>query len=242
MSAILDTAYTEEYMASLKAYPEEYETLEADIAHYRAMLRKDYSPVFLKGLDQAIVELKQKGYFENRLRVGDQAPEFTLETCGGESVSLASLLEESPVVLSFFRGRWCGYDTRELQYLQKVHAKINEHGARLISLSPALPENLRLVKKEYNLSFDILRDVENRVAEQFGLTYPTPDLVLSAYEAGGIFLDKENGEDSFRIALPSTFVISQEGNIVLAFYHPDYTRRLEPADIISFLKDYSTTS
>ena len=233
----LAEGYTKEYMASLKAYPKKYATLEADIAEYKYLLRKGLPSQLMQKLDDAIEHLQSAGYFKQRLMTGNQAPNFRLNSCEGKTIDLSTALQESPVVLSFFRGRWCGYDTRELQYLQKFHTQIKEQGARLIAISPALPENLQLAQQEYNLSFDLLNDQGNQVADQFGIAYPTPDIVLSAYEAGGIYIDKENGDNSFRIPLPCTFIINQQSEIIFDFYHPDYTVRLEPADIVKFLQN-----
>jgi len=43
------------------------------------------------------------------LAVGDHAPNFTLPDALGQSVTLADLLAQGPVVVVFYRGEWCPY-------------------------------------------------------------------------------------------------------------------------------------
>ncbi len=92
-------------IVTMKAYPEIYKTLMADIGKYKYLLRKNYNQKFLQNLDNAIEDLKKAGYFDQRLRTGDYTPDFTLNACEGHSVCLSEVLTKTPVVLSFFRGR-----------------------------------------------------------------------------------------------------------------------------------------
>jgi hypothetical protein len=121
----LAEGYTPEYMASLKACPQKYEASAADITGYKYLLRKGLPQKLMQKLDDAIAYLQSAGYFSQRLTIGDKVPDFSVNSYQEQQVTLSDLLKKSPVVLSFFRGRWCGYDTSELQYLQKIHHKIN---------------------------------------------------------------------------------------------------------------------
>ncbi len=95
---------------------------------------------------------------------------------------------------------------------------------------------MREVKIDYNLKFDILCDEYNNIANLFGISYPLPDIVQSIYESGGLDITKENGDDSLIIPLPTVYVIDKQGKIIMDFYDPDYTNRLEPSEIVEFLK------
>ncbi len=57
-------------------------------------------------MHRAIEELEKSGIKEKAPKVGDRAPDFFLKDADGALVSLGSLLEHGPVVLSFFRGGW----------------------------------------------------------------------------------------------------------------------------------------
>ena len=57
-------------------------------------------------MQQALENLKNSGILERTVKVGDTAPEFTLKNYDGQTVGLQDLLQEGPVVLGFYRGRW----------------------------------------------------------------------------------------------------------------------------------------
>ena len=57
-------------------------------------------------MERALVALRTSDIFQRLVRVGLRAPDFTLPNERGEDVSLGAVLEQGPVVLSFFRGRW----------------------------------------------------------------------------------------------------------------------------------------
>ncbi len=209
--------------------------LSTELEQFKTNQRKNISAKVLGQLEEAIEGLKHSNHFSRRLRTGDTAPDFALTNCHGQTFTLANVLREAPVVLSFFRGGWCGYDTLELQHLQRIRAQINECGARLLCIAPAKPENLSAVQREYGLDFDLLFDEANRVGELFGIAYPIPQIVRTIYEAFDLELPEENGDDSYRLPLPVTYVINQEGTVVLDYFNHDYTQRLEPSNILEML-------
>jgi hypothetical protein len=57
-------------------------------------------------MHRATEELEKSGLKDNVPKVGDRAPDFSLRDMEGSLVSLQSLLERGPVVLSFYRGGW----------------------------------------------------------------------------------------------------------------------------------------
>lgn len=57
-------------------------------------------------VERANRELQESGVPDRVVRVGEKAPDFALKDAAGAEVSLSGLLEQGPVVLSFFRGHW----------------------------------------------------------------------------------------------------------------------------------------
>ena len=57
-------------------------------------------------MHRATEELKNSGIMERAVKVGDKAPDFTLKNTAGQDVNLHHLLEQAPVVLIFYRGKW----------------------------------------------------------------------------------------------------------------------------------------
>jgi peroxiredoxin len=86
------------------------------------------------------------------------------------------------------------------------------------------------------LTFEMLRDLGNRVAEQYGLVFTLPEELQTIYAKLGIDLPSGNGDGTWRLPIPARFVIDREGVIRAIDADPDYTRRPEPAQTVEVLK------
>lgn len=115
--------------------------------------------------------------------------------------------------------------------------RIKELGASLIAISPESPENLLLTVEKNSLTFQVLSDQGNRIARQFGIVFQLPVDLRPIYASFGIDLVKADGDDSFELPIPATYVIGRDRKIRRAFVDPDYTRRLDPQDIIAVLTE-----
>lgn len=60
----------------------------------------------IEKMHRATAELKASGIEQNALKVGEKAPEFSLFNQDHVQVSSADLLQQGPLVVSFFRGHW----------------------------------------------------------------------------------------------------------------------------------------
>jgi len=57
-------------------------------------------------MHRATDDLEKSGILDGTVKVGDQAPDFSLKNADGQEFSLKNLLSHGPVVLSFYRGKW----------------------------------------------------------------------------------------------------------------------------------------
>ena len=124
----------------------------------------------------------------------------------------------------------------ELDALQEIVADIKAQGASIVVISPQLEKYSKLMIKKHNLTFPFLRDKDNQLASQFGLTFTLPDDLAELYSQFGIDLVRFNGNESKILPMPARFVLDQKGNVVSAEANPDYTHRPEPSDIVDILK------
>ena len=76
-----------------------------------------------------------------------------------------------------------------------------------------------------------MSDVGNKAARKFGLVHTLPDYLRPIYQKFGIDLPATNGDQTFELPLPATYIIDRDSTIVLSFVNVDYTRRLDPEDI-----------
>jgi peroxiredoxin len=111
-------------------------------------------------------------------------------------------------------------------------------GASLIAISPQTADSSLVMAEKNALGFEVLSDSGNQVAREFGLTFVLAEKVRTIYKnAGGIDLIAYNGDESWELPITATFVIGRDATIRLAFVDADYTRRLEPSEILSCLRD-----
>jgi peroxiredoxin len=113
--------------------------------------------------------------------------------------------------------------------------EITAKGASVITLSPQLPEFSRAWTEEDGIEFDVLSDLGNQVARDYGLTFRLPNDLRDNVYLNFFKLDlvRFNGDESWELAIPATFVIDTDGRIVFADAHPDYTVRAEPTDVVA---------
>ena len=184
----------------------------------------------------ALAELIESGIAEQALGEGDIVPDFKLPNHRGETVSLSDLLADGPLVISFYRGGWCPYCNIEMKALQEKLPEITDLGAQLVAVSPELPDNSMSTAEKNAISFDILSDLGNTVADAFGLVFTLPASLQPLYQNFGIDLTQNNGDDSLTLPIPATYVVGQDRKIIHAYVEMDYSKRLEPATVVEVLK------
>lgn len=173
---------------------------------------------------------------DRAVTVGDTVPDFSLPNAQGETVRLQQRLAQGPVVLSFYRGGWCPFCNLEFKALHDILPEIREAGAELIGVSPELPDVSRQTISQHGLQFEVLSDVGNRVTRDYGLLMKVDEAVRPLYRQLGIDVPAANGDDSFELPLPATYVIDGSGTVRAAHVNKDYTTRMEPADILAALQ------
>ena len=186
-------------------------------------------------MDHADVNLMSSGIINTALKAGDVSPDFALNDVYGHSIQLSNLLRKGPVVLSFYRGGWCPYCNLELRALQEMLPKFCKLGATLIAISPQMPDESLTTAEKNKLSFYVLSDPGSQVAKKYGLTFYLAKALRPIYGSFGHRLPDINGDDSWLLPLPATYVIGTNGVIQFAFIDTDYRNRLEPDLIVDVL-------
>ena len=194
--------------------------------------------------EQATAELFATGIEDRILRAGARAPEFTLpDALTGKPVRSADLLALGPLVIKFFRGRWCPYCVTELEVWRDIHAELRRMGALFVAISPQTLRQNDFMIQEQRLPFPILSDAGAVVAERFGLAYSVPEELRDYYKrilvnipfvnSGNMY--KDAAESSWRLPLPADFVVKQDGSIAYSEGHADFRVRPEPAGVLAAL-------
>jgi peroxiredoxin len=122
-----------------------------------------------------------------------------------------------------------------LQAYQQILPALREKSATLVAVSPELPDSTRTMAEKNQLAFPVLSDVGNQVARRYGIVFRVTDALQAPMKQLGIELAKYNGDDSWELPIPATYVIGPDGAIKLAHVDADYRRRLEPQAILDAL-------
>jgi peroxiredoxin len=173
---------------------------------------------------------------DNAKAVGDVAPLFCLPSARGGELCLSELLAAGPVVLSFYRGGWCPFCDLEFKALHDWLPEIQALGAAVVGVSPETLDTAVRTLDQHAIEFEVLSDVGNKVAQEYGLVMTVDEALRPHYREWGIDLPAANGDESYALPLPATYVIDTAGVIRAAYVNKDYTQRMEPSDVVQALK------
>ena len=209
--------------------------LDEELAAFKAEFERT-APAGRPALYEAkIGELRTSFAREKALRVGDTVPDVPLPGGTGAPHSLSALLHHGPVVVTFYRGGWCPYCNIQLRAYQAVLPRITALGARLLAISPQLPDGSLSTAEMNALTFDVVSDPGNAVARRFGLVYALAQELRDALASNNKALPGINGDESWELPVPATYVIGRDGRVALAFLDVDYRVRLSPEAILAAL-------
>jgi peroxiredoxin len=188
-------------------------------------------------LSRELATLAESGIAQGSLRAGSSAPDFALPDQNGDTVQLSKLLRGGPAVVTFYRGGWCPYCNLQLRAYQAVLPDIAARGATLVAISPQTPDFTLSTVQEKGLAYPVLSDVGNYVARRYGLVFVLSEALQGLQKKFGNEIPRFNGDESWELPMPGTFIISSDGIVRLASVDSDYRRRLEPAAILDRLAD-----
>jgi peroxiredoxin len=183
--------------------------------------------------ERAVAELFASGIEDRILPVGSTAPEFELNDATGRLVRSADLLALGPLVIKFFRGRWCPYCVTELEAWRDLYGTIREREALMVAIGPQTQRQSDFMAGQHGLPFPVLSDPGNLFAEKFGLVYTVPDYHRAYYQSVLVNIPFVNGEPSWRLPIPATYVIAKDRKVLFAEAHADHRVRPEPEEALA---------
>ncbi len=211
-------------------------TLDQQLAEFREQFARTAPPGRAALYEAKIEELRGSFAADSVLAAGQAAPDFTLPDAHGVPVTLSALLARGPAVVTFYRGGWCPYCNLQLKAYEAVLPEIARLGGRLVAISPQRPDGSLSTAEANALTFDVLSDVGNAVARQFGLVFSVAEEVREAMRSNGKDLADVNGDGSWDLPVSATFVIAPDRRIHLAHVDVDYRRRLGPDALLAALR------
>jgi peroxiredoxin len=211
-------------------------SLQDQLDAFKVQLAGMVPPEVVATIGDDTAALLRSGIAAGILQVGERAPDFALPGATGATVRLGDLLARGPVVVAFYRGDWCPYCNLMLRAYQAIQPELAALGATLVAISPQTPDHSLTTAEKRGLRYLVLSDVGNAVARRYGLVFAVGEAARATYAAIGAGLPAFNGDDSWELPVPGTFVLDRAGTVHLAFADPDFTRRLEPAALLAAVR------
>jgi peroxiredoxin len=194
-------------------------------------------PDFAKVYDELIERLGVLDRGEVGPKVGERMEDFILPDEQGNLVSLSSLLQSGPAVISFNRGHWCPYCKLELRSLAAIHDQIRQLGARIVSIMPDSAPFTGLYAKQNALPFSVLSDIDLGYSLSLGLIFWVGAEISRMYKEAGVELEKYHGNRGFFLPMAAKFIVGQDGLVKARQVNIEFRERMEPEAIVAALKE-----
>lgn len=209
-------------------------TLKKELDDYNALFYKQGSREAIGAVEEDLIERRSHHMEQNIPKVGDKAAGFVLKDIYGNIFDLYEALKQSPVVVFWYRGGWCPYCNIQLEYYQHYHQAIKDAGGRLVGIAPEVASMGNVTQQDHQIDFDLLSDVDNRVAKQYRIVYTVQPKLLSLMDER-FGLSDYYPEHKEELPLTIAYVIDQNGIICYAYIDDDFRNRAEPTEIIEVL-------
>jgi len=209
-------------------------SLDEQLQTFSESVRKR-RPEFAGAIDRLVERLRQSGAGESAPQPGEPMPPFTLPDENGHMVSLQDLTAEGSVAVTFHRGHWCPYCRININALAQAHRKVSEEGGQIVAIMPDRQQFASEIKIKGELPFPILTDMDNGYALSLNLAIWVGDEIQKMM-TGRHDLPEYQGNNSWMLPIPATFVVGQDGLIKARFVDPDYRKRMAIDDLLAALR------
>lgn len=208
--------------------------LSERLAKFADTVRK-LDPTFQDAVDRLVGRLKNNNVGESAPTPGEPMPPFMLPDETGRLINLSTLIKNGPVAVTFHRGHWCPYCRINTSALAEVQEQIASDGGQLVAITPDMPEFTVEWKSESGAHFPILTDVGNGYALSLNLVFWVGEEMKRMISEAGFNVSRSQGNDSWFLPVPATFVIGTDGNVKARFVDPDYRKRMAIQELIAAL-------
>ena len=197
------------------------------------------SPPFADAVDRLVTRLQKSGVGETAPKVGEPLPPFHLPDEAGRIVSLDALLSKGPVAVTFHRGHWCPYCRLNTNALAQAQKEVEREGSQIVAIMPDRQQFAEEFKNESNAQFPVLTDMDNGYALSLNLVFWVGMEMERMISAAGWDIPNYQGNTSWMLPIPATFVVGTDGKVKARFVDPDYRKRMAIEDMIEALRSAS---
>ena len=192
-------------------------------------------PDMQAAVDRMVERLKESRAGEGAPKPGEKMPSFTLPDETGKLVSLDALLESGPIAVTFHRGHWCPYCRINTRALSEVQAKIAVMGAQIVAIMAERQQFTAAFKSDAGFDYPVLTDIDNGYALSLNLAIWVGAALEELMAASDRDLPHYQGNPSWLLPIPATFVLARDGTVKARFIDPDYRKRMTLEDLFTAL-------
>ena len=193
------------------------------------------TPGFAEAVDRLVERIRQNGVGQSVPRSDDPMPPFVLPDDAGHLVTLHQLLSHGPVAVTFHRGHWCHYCRININALAQAHKDIAAEGGQIVAIMPDRQKFTAELRSNATLPFPILTDIDNGYSLYLNLAIWIGEEMQTMLQ-GRQDLPTFQGNRSWMLPIPATFVVGRDGLIRACFMDPDYRKPMGIADMLTALR------
>ena len=183
-------------------------------------------PAFAGAVDRLVGRLQQAKVGAHAPKVGDPLPRFYLPDESGRIIALPTLIAKGPLAVVVHRGHWCPYCRINARSLAQALPRIEAAGGQVVAIVPDRQRYAEEMRDEAERRVPILVDMDNGYAMSLNLVFWVGDEMRRFMSEAGINLADYQGNESWMVPVPATFVVGKDGVIRERFVDPDYRRRM----------------
>jgi peroxiredoxin len=230
---------TQSFAEILEASTQRCRIMDAPLAQRLQAFADDVRALdagFADIVDRMVSRLKTSGAGETAPAPGERMLPFVLPDQDGRLVGLDQLLSRGPAVISFHRGHWCPYCRLNADALARMEPEVTAAGGQIVAITPELQQFASELKSDSKVPFPILTDLDNGYALELNLLIWVDDEKRRAMTAAGWDISAYQGNDTWMLPIPATFVVAPDGVVKARFVDPDYRKRMAIEDILAAVR------
>lgn len=182
-------------------------------------------PDFAAEAEALVARLKEHEVGDTAPKPGEPMPPFALPDTTGRIVDLDGLLADGPAIVIFHRGHWCPFCRMSSLALGRAQDRIAALGVRVVAILPDRQPYAGALRDFAGCRFPFLTDPDNGYAMTLNLVFWVGDTMARMIAGIGNDVPRYQGNDSWLLPIPATFVIGRDGVVRERFLDPDYRTR-----------------
>ncbi len=194
------------------------------------------NPNYAEAVDRMAVRFRRAGAGETAPSPGDQMPHFVLPDQHGRLVALDQILANGPAAISLNRGHWCPFCRINVLALSEIDDQVRDMGCQIVAITPERQRFSANLETDAKTSFPILTDMDNGYALSLNLAIWVGDEIRTLLARAGHDLPDYQGNASWMLPIPATFVVGTDGLVVARNIDPDFRQRMDVDQLLAALR------